>query len=69
MRPAPDGSLWAEYALHKSMIFKACGTYGSGGVIRNSRNLNFHDIFFGHDSSKRARKAVGRRRIKVSRGN
>jgi len=42
---------------------------GSGGVIRNSRNLNFHEIFFGQASSKRARKAVGRRPIRVPRGN
>jgi hypothetical protein len=39
------------------------------GMIRNSRNLNFHEIFFDHDSSKRTRKAAGRRRIKFPRGN
>jgi hypothetical protein len=38
-------------------------------VIRNSRHLNFHEIFFGQASSKRARKAVGRRPIRVPRGN
>jgi hypothetical protein len=33
MRRAPDGSLWADYALHNAMILNACGTYGSGGAI------------------------------------
>src|SRR5450432_3789845 len=37
MCPEPDGSLWAEYSLHKMALIQACGTGGSGGVIRNSR--------------------------------
>jgi putative addiction module killer protein len=37
-------------------------------MIRNSRNLNFHEFFFGQDSPKPARKAASRQRIRLARG-
>jgi site-specific DNA recombinase len=50
MCPEPDGSLWAEYSLHKMALIQACGTGGSAGVLRNSRNMNSHEIFFDRES-------------------
>ena len=57
IRLVPDaaGGLVAHWQLNQAALLKQVGSVGSGGVIRNYKQLNSHEIFFHPVTSRSCR--------------